>query len=438
MSHVRIAGALDHNFAWTGSQLAGPELSEPDAPLPVELRGAYAGVGTTAPHRHRLVRDPMGLNKLFWAAGPDGSVVVSARPCRLVAAGCRFETIQAVPAGAAIDLDFSSRTARVAAIAGPARRPDPSANAYTVEAAAEEIRRTLDEYVAGLARAAPEAQAFVCLSGGLDSTGVAVLARGHFRTLTAVSFDIAHPDGRPSEDRVTAERLARDLALPLRCVTVRPDELLDQLDGVLAEGVDWRDFNVHAALVNAALAAGVAAARDGQGPALVLTGDLMNEFLVDYLPETYRGKVYYRLPRLAPTELQDALVKGLASTHREVGPFERCGLALVQPYAAAAHLYLNLPAPFLLEPERKQRLTRLVFGDAVPPYVFTRGKTRAQMGDADGSRGVLALCVDRGLDDAWLRRRFAALHQVEDLGVLDRFLRGGRYRSGVPLAEAHA
>ncbi len=41
-----------------------------------------------------------------------------------------------------------------------------------------------------------------------------------------------------------------------------PDELLEPLDVVLREGIDWRDFNVHAALVNAALAREIADAAE--------------------------------------------------------------------------------------------------------------------------------------------------------------------------------
>jgi asparagine synthetase B (glutamine-hydrolysing) len=433
MSDLRVVGPLDRNFAWIESRLAGPELCEPGAPVPAAIRGAYAGVGAVPP-RYRLVRDPLGLNKLFWAATADGSILVAARPRRLVEAGCPLDAVRAVPAGVVVDLDFSTRAAQVVRLAAPVEAP-ADASAPTVEQAAEGIRHTLDEYLDALSRSSPDTRAFVCLSGGLDSSGVAVLARRHFQDLTAVSFDLRHADGEKSDDRRTAERLARDLALPLLCVTVGADELLDELDRVLVEAIDWRDFNVHAGLVNAALAGGLAAAvPEGPEPRLVLTGDLMNEFLVDYQAETYRDRVYYRLPRLPPAELREALVKGLQTTHREVGPFEARGLPVVQPYAAAAPEYAGLPASFLLEPDRKPRLTRLVAGDAIPSYVFTRGKTRAQVGGADQGRGVLALCVDRGIDERWLRQRFAELHGAADAGSLDRFLRAGRYRCAVPLA----
>jgi asparagine synthetase B (glutamine-hydrolysing) len=272
---------------------------------------------------------------------------------------------------------------------------------------------------------------FVCLSGGLDSSGIAALAREVFPSVVAVSFDLRRPSGALSEDRVAGARVAADLALPLLDVTVTGEDLLDHLDSVLVEGIDWRDFNVHAALVNAALAEAIAESGTKQDSAIVLTGDLANEFLVDYEPESYRGTTYYRLPRLRPVALRASLVRGLDTCNREIGVFAAYGLRVVQPYAVAVDAYLSLPEDFLKREDRKQMLSRVIFGRLVPEHVYTRKKVRAQVGSSSGG-GVLGTCLDRGIDPAWLRRRFSQLHRVGDLTELDRFIRAGRYRSGVP------
>jgi hypothetical protein len=73
-----------------------------------------------------------------------------------------------------------------------------------------------------------------------------------------------------------------------------------------------------------------------------------------------------------------------------------------------------------------------MFGNRIPDYVYTRPKTRAQVGDVDVGRGVLGLCLDRGIDAPALRQRFAELHRVSDPASLDRFIRAGRYRSSPP------
>lgn len=441
MSAVRLLGSLDPNAGWAGGALLDGNGGDPLAPVPQALRGAYASVdvaGATA----RLVRDPLGLGKLFWAPGGDW-VLVSARPHHLVGAGCRFAAIRAVPPGAVIHLDLATGDEHVEPLDDPARH---AGAVECVETLAERIRDTLHDYCAALAAAHPRAPVFVCLSGGLDSAGIAVLARAHFSDVTAVSFDLDRGDAPPSADRRGAERLAADLGLALLAVTVTEEELLEGLDMALLEGIDWRDFNVHAALVNVALGRGIAAhaaargttpAPDSPAPAapLVLTGDLANEFICDYHAETYGGRTYYALPRLPPATLQRTLVRGVETSHRETGPFAAWGLRLIQPYAPAVDHYLALPETLLADPTRKERLCSLIFAGAIPDHVYTRPKTRAQIGDPAG-RGVLAVCIDRGIDQAWLRRRFAELHRVVDPTLLERFIRGGRYRSGVPARDS--
>lgn len=437
MRDLRLIGRLDHNFGWWDGRLAHDLECDPAAPAPPGLLGAVACVGAGPGGRHRLLRDPLGLNKLFWSAAGD-AILVAARPQRLVAAGCPFESIRAIPPGTVVDLDLPRGGAHVSTLRlGDAPIPSVHAAMDGVPGVAAQMRVRLDHFFAALAHAYQGAQAFVCLSGGLDSAGIAVLASEFLPDAWAVSFDIRRASGHVSEDRRTAERLARDLGLPLLCVTVTEDDILDALDAVLVEAIDWRDFNVHAALVNACLARGIADAR-ADGPRalpLVLTGDLPNEFLIDYHAEPYGGRLYYRLPRLKAEALRAMLVRGIETSHREVGPFEAWGLPVVQPYAVAADLFLALPPEFLEAADRKDRLSRLVFGTRIPGYVYARRKTRAQVGDAEAGSGVLAVCAERGRDDQWLRRRYAELHGVRDSRALDRFIRAGRYHAGIPLSE---
>lgn len=429
MNSIRLLGELDPNFGWTGTELLTEADSAQEVVPESHLRGSYASLvieqGTA-----RLVRDPLGLGKLFWATDPDGTLLLSARPWRLVDAGCPFGEIRAVPPGTVMDIDLDRADERVHSLPPPQRNPTESTDTRSIEEIAADIRTTLDRYCAALAVARPDARVFVCLSGGLDSTGVAALAKRYFRDVVAVSFDLHRPNGSASADRRTAERLAADLSLPLLAVTPPEDELLDGLDVVLREGIDWRDFNVHAGLVNLGLASGIAAA-ESTVDALVLTGDFPNEYLMDYHPEELGGQTYYALPRLPPAALQAVLVRGLETSHREIGPFQARNLSVVQIYGPAVDHYLALPASFLADLQRKERLGRLMFGDAIPEYVYSRPKTRAQIGDPEGDGGVLGMCLARGIDARTLRRRFAELHHAAD-PELDRFIRGGRYVASVP------
>lgn len=433
MSSVRVVAQLDRNFAWNGTRLYDDAEFQPGRPVPYELRGPAASVQSNEEGAWRLLRDPLGINKLFWARDENGDIAVAARPNRLVQEGCSFGAIRAIPRGTVVDLKPSEPASSQHAIRPSWFSHEPETKPET-ETIAADIRAGLDRYLVALASAHPSARPFVCLSGGLDSSGIAALAREHLSGVVAVSFDLERPGGRASEDRAAARRLARDLGLPLIEATSTVDGLAEKLDTVLVEGTDWRDFNVHAALVNAVLAEAIHyASSDWPSSAIVLTGDLANEFLADYRPERYRSEIYYELPRLDLGRLRASLVDGLDTSHREVGVFAAWGLAVVQPYSAVVDAYLALSSDFLHRDDRKQQLSRLVFGKLVPEFVYSRPKVRAQVGSSEDPRmGVLAACVDRGLDGPWLRRRFAYLHGVSDPSELDRFMRAGRYRAAIP------
>jgi asparagine synthetase B (glutamine-hydrolysing) len=435
VSAVRIVGELDHTFAWDGARLYNTADLGPGREHPSFLRGAAATISASeGRNQWRIVRDPLGLNKLFWATQPDGELLFAARPSRLVEVGLGLDEIAAVPRGVVLDLDPFEREPPASSLV-PEMWSAAQSSSVDVETAGHQIREQLNRYVGAIAARHGGTPVFVCLSGGIDSSGIAALVADHFPDAVAVSFDLARRGGAVSEDRRMAGRVARDLGLPLLEATVTPDELLEPLDMVLREGIDWRDFNVHAALVNAALARAIAGASErGHGTPLVFTGDLANEFLVDYQPERYRGETYYSLPRLSPLALRSLLVRGLDTCHREVGIFEAWSLALIQPYAVAVDTYMRLPEAALREPDRKQKLSRAIFGDTMPNYVLTRPKTRAQVGGAHGAGGVLAACIDRGIDGATLQRRFADLHGGSDGRSLGRFIRAGRYRARVPPA----
>jgi asparagine synthetase B (glutamine-hydrolysing) len=426
MTDITLVGSLDANFAWDGKRLYEANDFAPSARVPVELRGAAVSVAFETPSSWRIIRDPLGINKLFWAPTPRG-ITLAARPKTLVDQGCAFDAIRAIPRGSVIDLaEDGSETEvhQINPVVKGGRESPPGEFAGP-------IRSVLDQYIAAIAETHRGARFFVCLSGGLDSSGIAALARDHLPGVTAVSFDLER-SGEESEDRRVARKLAHDLDLPLMCVTPSSTSLLEKLDVVLEEASDWRDFNVHAGLVNAALAEAIAESDNAAARKIVLTGDLANEFLADYHEERYCGATYYELPRLPLATLRDVLFRGLDTSHREVGVFAAWAVDVVQPYATAVDLYLRLPGSLLTSPEAKQEVGRAVFGDRLPDYIYRRPKVRAQVGSSQGDRGVLGICIDNGIDAEYLRNRFATIHNVT-AASLNRFIRGGTYRSDVPV-----
>jgi len=427
----RVIGRTDPCFGWDGSSvvqaLPGDDDLRGDARPVVE--GAFAGVGRSG-DRTWLARDPLGLGKLFWAAA-NGDIDVASHPAPLVERGHALDDCTALPANVVVTYVDGGGSPTVRPLVDPAGgEPD---EAESVERLADRIRTTVDGYIGGLLAARP-GPVIVCLSGGLDSTSVAALARAQRDDVVAITFDLARPGSRRrSQDFVAAHDAARHLGLDVVPAIHSPERLFELLDTVLVAGIDWRDFNVHAGLVNAGLALSIAELVGSPTEATVLTGDLVNELLADYHSETYDGRTYYRLPRLPIAATRTALVRGLATSHREIGVFGAFGVPVVQPYAAARDAFLRLPDDVLGPGPGKARLYRAMFGDDLPHASYERPKTRAQTGSAEGERGVLAACADAGFDERWLARRFAELHGVDDVGALTRFLRAGRYRSGVPL-----
>ncbi|MFV2064780.1 MAG: asparagine synthase C-terminal domain-containing protein [Chloroflexota bacterium] len=419
-------GAFDPDHAWDGISSHLFDGFRPAEIMPRTLLGAYGGAYRSSDGRWRLTRDPLGINKVFWATHA-GELFVAARPHRLVAHGVPFENIFSLPRGALVDSGDGARGddgSRTMARSGSPPRP-----LSDVPLVAASIRDRLDGYLDALRRDRAGHPVFVCLSGGIDSTGIAILAREHIPDVTFASFDLRRSDSPPSEDRVVARRIADDLGVPLLEIDVSIDELFGRLDSVLIEGVDWRDFNVHAALVNSALATGIRESIGATTTALVLSGDLANEFVADYAPESVRGTVSYRLPSVPIGTLRRLLVNGLDTSHREVGIFAAEGLHLVQPSAVVVDEYMSLPDAFLELPDRKERMVADITRGRIPGYVLERPKVRAQVGGLDG--GVLGAFLDRGIDQAALRSRFAALHSTHPRTV-DRFIRGGLYRSSTP------
>lgn len=366
-----------------------------------------------------LTRDPLGLNKLYAGYAPDGTIVAANHLIDLVHAGIPFADSYAIPPGTVVTIDarHSAHTRRYAAphAAGRSNRPLAHITAAIDDALAEGMLRL---------RATRNGRPVVlCLSGGADSSVVAVYAARHLDTpVTAYTYafvDNQPPDG---DDALAARRVARHLGMLLRPVNADAEAILRAVGPALVRGQDWRDFNVHTAIVNTLLARAIAADHPTRPP-LVLTGDLMNEFLGDYTPVRHHDVDHYRLPALPPAGLRDALTRGLQTGDREVGVFSPHGLDVVQPYAWAANLLLELPDHL-----PKPTLSALLAAGDLPDDIVHRPKVRAQIGDHDAQRGILPLLLRAGLDASGLRAAFCREHHIDDPSALRRCVRAGIHR----------
>lgn len=398
--------SLGAPFVW----LDGEPVALESATLGVGLQGHFAGRAGD-----EWVRDPLGVQKLFFAMD-EGRVVVRRHAIDLVREGFPLEQVWSVPSGRAMRLEPGSLEMR-----SYAPMPEPTETGDW-RAQVEPIGGALSATFERLAVALEGRRVFVTLSGGLDSSGIAVLAREHLSQVTAVTFHVTE-DGE-SDDLRSARTVAEALGLDLEVVSVEREALIAGIDDAIVDGQDYRDFNLHCALVNQALADAIAAqCEDG----VVLTGDGMNELLCDYAPVEYAGQIYYPLPGLPLGELRRVLVRGLDSGDREVGVFARRGLDTVQPYLLCAREYLALPVDFLALAGGKAQLARAIFGERIPESVYARPKVRAQVASAGSPKGTLATLADRGLTGDRLAERAAELYRCS-AATLRGWIRGGLYR----------
>ncbi|CAM2011447.1 asparagine synthase-related protein [Acanthopleuribacter pedis] len=388
-----------------------------------EIDGHFATVLVDDDGTYHLLRDPLGVHKLFFAFDPERGFAWSPLLHALREAGYPPRTIWSLPSACCARFNPSQRRWSLQ------RYREWDYGAWSGESATTitgRIRARLDRVFAQLAAALGDIPVWVTLSGGLDSTGIAAMARRFFSKVEGVTFalDLDRRHVAAGEDLHYARLAADHLSIPLREIHVDGDTMAEQLNNALIHGQDWRDFNVHCALVNACIGA------HGDLPpgSVLLTGDTMNELVADYSPVPFAGQTFYPLPRLKPGRLRRFLVSGLDSGDREVGVFHHFDLTAIQPYALCADAYTALPDAWLANDDAKSALVRQVMGDLIPAAIYARPKVRAQVGNDQQQGGTLAAMVARGINGDHLKERFAAQLNCAP-AFLDSFLRAGIYRS---------
>ena len=421
------------NFIWVGGQPKCPS----DFPDGRDLCRALPNIsGQFAIHiadregRHVLARDPLGVNKLFFAIGHDDVVDTSNYLIDLIDRGHKLEDISSVPSGHSLAVDPAQKSLSATKYNKLAFNEDGT-DSRTIDDYARDIRERLADVFCRLRTLLAGRPIYVTLSGGLDSSTIAAMAREYLGEFTAVTFSMDEGDdgGEASEDLHFAKLVADKVMIPMETVLATREEIESLLDVALTYGQDWREFNVHCALVNAKIASHLAEHRAWSEAArpVILTGDTMNELMADYAPVVYRDQAFYSLPRLPAGKLRRFLVSGLDTGDREVGIFAHYGMDVIQPYAMLADAYASLPAAYVQNPDAKQRLVKKIMGEKIPAEIYARPKVRAQVGGSKKVGGTLAAMVNAGLTGDRLRQRFAELFNCTTDST-SRLIQAGRYR----------
>jgi hypothetical protein len=381
-----------------------------------------------------IARDPLGCAKVFYGRDRDGALIVGNRIAALVRRGVPVSEIASCPPG------------RVVAI-GPAARPrmfgtqppfHAQSSGFDPDALRSHARERLAAAFSILAERHRGARFVVCLSGGSDSSIIAGFAAKYLPGAVCCSFSFRPANAGPevarnlypldaaSDDFRAASRVAQYLGLPLLPV-FRPSETVrDALPLAVGLCQDWRDFNVHCAVVNLFLAQDIRA-RFPDDDVVVLTGDLMNEYMCDYREEIVDGHVYYRQPRVDTGRRRDFFVMGLDAGDREIGVFGAYRLTLYQAFVLLSDLYMAIPASELERANFKHWLNDPLLPAGLPDLI-SRQKTRAQVGGRD--MGVLGVCHRLGVTpaqlQAWWKDAVAPTADLRD--VLD-LIQIGKYRT---------
>jgi len=261
---------------------------------------------------------------------------------------------------------------------------------------------------------------YVCLSGGLDSTLIAFFAKKIFKNvvlLTAYEKD----KGKKSSDLKHASQVARKLKLKHIKIPFNLKKQLKDLKKIMYASQDWRDYNIHCAFLNFAIAKYI----DKKLKKLpVLTGDMMNEFFADYDSEIFKGETFYNIPNVEKKIRQRFFIRSLDSSDREIGIFNFFRIPLFQPYSVVVSDYESIPKKII----NKKKSKYIINGKFIPNSLLKlvlKKKNRAKITDDGG--GILSFFLKNMINQKKLNSLFKAYFKI-DQKFLRKFINIGSYR----------
>lgn len=341
--------------------------------------GSYAG-HVKLKNIDYFFRDPLGLAKLYVASDSSGQLLVSRSWLDLLRKNINPNSLYCIPPGRIIKYEGNSfrEIQKISLRKNNLAIDDiPAIMEFRLKVLFNSISQFFNK------SKFKNVYANLALSGGLDSSTLAIFAS----SLPAFQ---AHTIALPgSTDALIAKQIAETLNISHSIYHVTESTVLEALLRAPIEGEDWRDFNVHCAAINSILASMIRHVKDGFN--LIITGDLMNEFVCDYNTETYAGRSYYQLPHISKKRLQSWLIKGLSSSSREDHVFGHKKMHLLQPYSILVDLYLNLSNEQLSLEDIKRRCNTGEFNSMLLELI-SQTKLRAQVGSKN-TMGILGIAV---------------------------------------------
>ena len=347
-----------------------------------------------------LRRDLLGSHKLFYGKNSQKIWVIANRIHDLLSNDVHCSEIHSCPPGGVIELKANQHRL----LFKHGFDFNDSHEDFEIIKFQKEVKSTLENTFIRIKNEHPGAVFVVCLSGGMDSTVIASYAKKFLPNITAWCFSFYHSyssnndSPQPttlSDDFKAAKKIAHQLKIPFMGAYRERSAVIPALKKAIELGQDWRDFNAHCAVVNLFLAEDLSTYYKNK-KVVVLTGDLMNEYVCDYSEEIIDGHTYYKQPRVSNFYRRKFLIKGLDAGDREVGIFNYFDITTIQPYASVCQNYIKIPSEYLDASDAKYMLNAPLLSDDVICLLNAK-KTRAQVGGEDG--GVLRVCHQNGIQD---------------------------------------
>jgi asparagine synthetase B (glutamine-hydrolysing) len=192
-----------------------------------------------------------------------------------------------------------------------------------------------------------------------------ILCKKVFSNITAVTGYFYHRNKKKplNSDLILAKKISKRLNINHIQMKFLYSDIKKNLKKIIFASQDWRDYNVHCATLNYFIASKLSKKRK---KILVFSGDMMNEFCADYLPEKYEGKFYYNYKKIDKRYYQRFLINSLDSSSREVGIFDYFNIRLFQPYSVMKDFYTQFSKRLF----NKDDFKYLVNGSLIPKNFF--------------------------------------------------------------------
>lgn len=277
---------------------------------------------------------------------------------------------------------------------------------------------------------------FISLSGGLDSSMIAYLAKHKIKELEAITAVLMNNeeieiftktkeyDKAKYFDLANAEKIAKKLNIVQTVVPFSDQDIFQNFHEILYSCQDWRDYNVHCACINFFIAKKTSYDFPNK-KICVLTGDFMNEIFADYTEETINKNKFYKQIKAPNLSRQRFFIRGLDSSDREVGVYNYFGIKCFQPFSIVLDDYIEFGQDLFEYSNPKYEVNSFFLSKEIFDLVGEK-KTRAQTGDLSG--GILACFINNNYNQEKITETFCKKFNVNSKD-LSNFIVAGRYRS---------